>query len=75
MNKGIRKRLNEAETKAKKRENGYMREVLECMSTEELRELIAMYDNDEIDERRHDEIWERAENEYKQRHIKADKSG
>ena len=65
MKKALEKGLKEAEVKAKKCENDYIRGVLDCMSTEELRELVAMYDNDNIDEQRHNEIWERAENEYK----------
>ena len=58
-------RLQEMKGQAEQKKLEYERSVIECMSTEELKEICAMYDNDKIDENRINEIWERAENEYK----------
>lgn len=58
-------RLEEMKGQAEQKKIEYERSVIECMSTEELKEICAMYDNDKIDENRINEIWERAENEYK----------
>lgn len=63
-------RLQELATQAERKKNDYEKAVIECMTTAELKEICAMYDNDNVDEKRIDEIWERAEHEHKSKAIK-----
>ena len=61
MKKNIQTRLQEVENRAKQKHTTYIQRIIKSMTTEDLRELA----DENTSKERCNEIWERAEKEYK----------